>query len=66
MDEIELYRQQILQALTDAKNADGTPRLTEQGAKKLAQELTNDELADGMMFNTPEEVADLLLESGLE
>lgn len=66
MEHIDNYRQAILQALLDAKTADGSARLTAAQALRLSQEFTDEELRDGMPFNTPEEVAELLLESGLE
>ncbi|MBM6991915.1 MAG: hypothetical protein I3J02_01395 [Prevotella sp.] len=66
MEETADFRAQILQALRDARDADGNPRLTEDQVKTLSDELSDEELADGMLFNTPEEVAGLLLESGLE
>ncbi len=65
MEETATYRAQILQALCDMKDADGNPRLTEVQARKLSDELSDEELTDGMLFNTPEEVAQLLMESGL-
>lgn len=66
MEEIAEYRARILQALINAKDTDGKPQLTESQANLLANEFDDNELKDGMMFNTPEEVADLLLNSGLE
>ena len=66
MEDIDNYRQAILQALWDVKTADGNARLTEEQALRLSQEFSDEELSDGMPFNTPEEVAELLLESGLE
>ena len=66
MEDIDNYRQAILQALRDVKTADGNARLTEEQALHLSQEFSDEELSDGMPFNTPEEVAELLLESGLE
>ncbi len=66
MEDIDNYRQAILQALLEVKAADGSARLTEAQALRLSQEFSDEELSDGMPFNTPEEVAELLLESGLE
>lgn len=65
MEEVSQYREKILQVLLSAKNDDGTPRLTERAAHSLANEFTDQELIDGMDFNTPEEVAEMLLDSGL-
>lgn len=66
MEEIAAYRAKILQVLVNAKDADGKLRLTEDQAKQLANEFSDIELEEGMTFNTPEEVAELLLDSGLE
>lgn len=63
--EVDEYRSKILELLLNAKNDDGTPRLTEKEAKDLSKEFTDQELLDGMPFNTPEEVAEMLLDSGL-
>ena len=58
MQNVDDYRQQIFQSLV--------ARYTEEQARALAKELTDEELIDGIDFNTPEEVAQLLMESGLE
>ncbi len=63
--EVDEYRSKILDLLLNAKDGDGAPRLTEKEAKDLSNEFTDQELSDGMPFNTPEEVAEMLLESGL-
>lgn len=65
MEEVARYRQKILDILLTAKDDSGNLRLTEAEAKKLIDEFTDQELIDGMDFNTPEEVAELLLDSGL-
>lgn len=64
--EVEEYRQQILDLLLQARDDKGEPRLTEKTAVALSKELSDQELLDGMDFNTPEEVAELLLEAGLD
>ena len=66
MQNVDDYRQQIFQCLIAAVTADGAPRYTEEQARALSKELTDEELIDGIDFNTPEEVAQLLMESGLE
>ncbi len=63
--EVDEYRSKILDLLLSAKDAEGTPRLTEKEAKDLSEEFSDQELIDGMPFNSPEEVAEMLLESGL-
>lgn len=65
MKDLEEYRVAILRALMQASDADGTPKLTKAEAETLVTELSDNELSDGMPFNTPEEVAELLLDSGL-
>ncbi len=65
MNQVEEYRTRILQALAAATKADGTPRLSELQVKKLGNEFSDEELIDGMDFNTPEEVAQMLLDAGL-
>ena len=65
MQDVAAYRAKILQVLTEAKNANGSPRLTDCQARGLVENLSDQELEEGMLFNTPEEVAELLLESGL-
>jgi hypothetical protein len=66
MEDVANYRALVLQALRGAFGAEGQPLLTEAQAVALVNELSDAELLDGMPFNTPEEVAELLLESGLE
>ena len=43
------------------KDVDGLAKITESDAKELLNELTDSELEDGILFNTPEEVAELLM-----
>ena len=59
---IEEYRAAILQCLLDAKNEDGTPILTEKEAHEALKGFTDDELEDGILWNSPEEVAEIMLE----
>lgn len=49
--------------LLEAKNKKGEPRFTNESAKALLGELTDEEIADGLLFNTPQDVADVLLEA---
>ena len=65
MENINDYRQQILQSLVAAVNTKGEQRYTEEQAQALLNELTEEELLDGIDFNSPEEIAQLLMESGL-
>ena len=65
MQNITEYRKQILQALRAASDPDGRRRLTDEEAARLAKEFSDEELAFGMDYNTPEEVADMLLDADL-
>lgn len=59
---IEEYRAAVLQALLDAKNEDGTPAITPKEAQEALNGFTDDELQDGILWNTPEDVAEIILE----
>ena len=59
---IEEYRTAILQALLDEKNEDGTQLLSEKEAREALNGFTDDELQDGILWNTPEDVAGIILE----
>ncbi|MED9981494.1 MAG: hypothetical protein U0K27_00080 [Segatella copri] len=59
---IEEYRAAILQALLDAKNEDGTPAITSREAQEALNGFTDDELQDGILWNSPEDVASIILE----
>lgn len=56
------YRQAVLEAILQAKDKDGTPLTDEETAKSYLDSLSDDELEEGMLFNTPEEVAEMVLE----
>lgn len=58
---IEEYKDAILKAMLDIKDVDGLAKITESDAKELLNELTDSELEDGILFNNPEEVAELLM-----
>ena len=59
---IEEYRAAILQALLDAKNEDGTSAITPKEAQVALNGFTDDELQDGILWNSPEDVAEIILE----
>ena len=59
---IEEYRAPIYQILVDAKNEDGTPVLSEKEAREALNGFTDDELQDGILWDTPEDVAGIILE----
>ncbi|MFW5522652.1 MAG: hypothetical protein ACOCPB_06670 [Segatella copri] len=52
---IEEYRAAILQALLDAKNEDGTSAITPKEAQEALNGFTDDELQDGILWNSPED-----------
>ena len=59
---IEEYRAEVLQALLEAKNEDGTPAITPKEAQEALNGFTDDELQDGILWNSPQYVADIILE----
>jgi hypothetical protein len=61
--EIREYRQLIWDELLARKNAKGEPVIDEKTAKDLLNELTDEELEEGMLFNEPTDVADIIIQS---
>lgn len=59
---VEEYRKAILDAMLNINDKDGNPKVDEKTASKILQDFTDSELEDGILFNTPEEVAVLLVE----
>ena len=64
-ESIAAYRERIVAAICQTKDKDGNARYNEEEARELSEELSAEDLAFGMDFNTPEEVAELLVDSGL-
>ena len=62
---IAAYRERIVAAICQTKDKDGNARYNEEEARELSEDLSVEDLAFGMDFNTPEEVAELLVDSGL-
>ena len=60
---IREYRPLSLDELLARKNAKGEPVIDEKTAKDLLNELTDEELEEGMLFNEPEDVADIIIQS---
>lgn len=60
-EEIDNYRAAVLAAMLAKEDADGQKVMDEKEAKMVLRGFTDDELSDGMPFNTPEEMADMLL-----
>lgn len=65
MQNVTEYRNLVLKALLSAVDDDGRRRISDEEAAELTQEFTDEELAFGMDYNTPEEVADMLLDAGI-
>lgn len=59
---VDEYRAAILDAMLQLKDNEGNARIAEADAKDILKGFTDDELNDGILFNTPEEVAELLAE----
>lgn len=59
---VDEYRAAVLDAMLQLKDNEGNARITEADAKDILKGFTDDELNDGILFNTPEEVAELLAE----
>ena len=55
---VDEYRAAILDAMLQLKDNEGNARITEADAKDILKGFTDDELNDGILFNTPEEVAE--------
>ena len=58
-EEIDNYRAAVLAAMLAKEDADGRKVMDEKEAKMVLRGFTDDELSDGMPFNTPEEMADM-------
>ncbi|EFL46596.1 hypothetical protein HMPREF9296_0517 [Prevotella disiens FB035-09AN] len=61
--DISEYRQLILDDLLMRKNAKGEPMIEEDVAKSWLNELSDEELEEGMLFNEPKDVADIIIET---
>ena len=60
--DIKEYRQAILEAVLAAKDENGEPKIDELEAREMLEELYDEDLLEGMEFNTPQDVADIILE----
>jgi hypothetical protein len=58
---IKEYRQAILEILLNAKDKNGNTKMEESEARDILDSFSDIELEDGMDFNTPEDVADIIL-----
>ena len=61
---INEYREAIVQALLELRGeaSSDQPQMREASARQLVNQLTDEELEDGIDFNTPSEIAEWLLE----
>lgn len=57
-DNLETYREEIKRCVMARMGDDAD----EERARLLVSELSDEELADGMPFNTPDDVAEVLVE----
>lgn len=63
MDEIQKFRKEVVDILLTLKNKKGEQMMTESKANELCNILTDAELADGILFNSPEDVAQIIIET---
>ena len=61
--DIKEYRQAILEAVLAVKDENGEPKIDELEAREMLEELDDEDLLEGMEFNTPQDVADIILEA---
>lgn len=62
MDNLHDYRQAIIDDLLAREDKNGEPSIDEASAIELLKQLSDEELEEGMPFNEPADVADVLLE----
>ena len=62
MDNLHDYRQAIIDDLLAREDKNGEPSIDEASAIELLKQLSDEELEEGMPFNDPADVADVLLE----
>jgi hypothetical protein len=60
--DIKQYRQAITDVLTNSRDEEGNIRMTEQEIHEILDDFSDEELEDGMPFNSPEDVAKIILE----
>ena len=58
---IDDYREQVRQIMLKATKENGEPKHTEKEVKDIQRAFSEEDLAFGMPFNTPEETAAMLL-----
>ena len=60
--DVHEFRQLVLDDLLARKNAKGEVAISEEQAKDLLNELTDDQLIEGMLFNEPKDIADIIIQ----
>lgn len=58
---IEEFRIAIFQAMLAIKDKNGNQKIDEKEARELLQTFTDDDLEFGIQFDTPEEIASMLV-----
>ena len=61
MQDVKEYREAIYQAMIAMTDAEGNPLVSGEEAKAILEGFTDEELEDGILYNSPEEVAGFLL-----
>ena len=61
MQDVNEYREAIYQAMIAMTDAEGNPLVSDEEAKAILDGFTDEELEDGILYNSPEEVAGFLL-----
>lgn len=61
---LDEYRNEIISELLKKKNSKGELFMSEEAARQLLSNLSDEELSEGILFNTPDDIANLLIEIG--
>lgn len=61
MQDVNEYREAIYQAMIAMTDAEGHPLVSAEEAREIIDDFTDEELEDGILYNTPQEVAEFLL-----
>lgn len=61
MQDIHEYREAIYQAMIAMTDAEGLPLVSAEEARRIIDDFTDEELEDGILYNSPGEVAAILL-----
>lgn len=61
--DLQEYKQLILDDLLTRTTKSGEPMIDEHTAIELLNSIDDEDLLDGMLFNEPKDVADVIIES---